>query len=67
MTTLEMVREALRNATEGGHAEALAAMTDEQLTDDLMDCDSDVACCRRDHVLKAVSRIRGDGDEGRST
>lgn len=53
-----VVANALINAEDGGYGEKIAKMTDEQLTDDLRDCDADCARYTRQQVLDAVKVYR---------
>lgn len=58
MTLPDAIAAAMASAAENGYTSHLEALTDEQLTDDLMDCDADVAKFPRSLVLDAVATYR---------
>lgn len=60
MTLRQLIVEALAAAEINGYMHVLILMTDDQLTDDLMDFDADIGKYPRDDVLETVMEIRAE-------
>jgi hypothetical protein len=59
MVLRQLIEQALASAEINGYLPDLKVMTVEQLTDDLMDFDADIAQYPRVEVLEAVMEVRG--------
>lgn len=56
--TYKLVKQAYANGLENDCAEFFAGLTDEQLAEDMMDCDAYIAVCPWSEVVAAIRLVR---------